>query len=338
MATHTTVYDHIRDNNIKTFLLILLFPLSLLLLVFLAILAGAYMINDPEFMMSGVLMLKSIFPSMKVTAASHDSLYITGAIGMTLYTATPIIVMALAWMAIAYMTGDKMMLKQANAQKAKSLEDKKVYQAIENVAIMTGLPIPQAYIIEENSLNAFATGRDPSHASVAVTRGLINKLEMDELEAVIAHEMAHIKNRDVRLTMLIITGLGVFGLLAGMMRHANYNISRGGNNKNKGQLQLLVFLVIIALTIFNYIVAPMIRLAVSRTREHAADATGALIVRNPKALASALRKISQNPIVESVQDDKDMAAAFIANPMVKFKELTSTHPPIEERIKRLEKM
>ena len=337
-----TVYDHISDNNKKTFLLLLLFPVSLIILVYLAVIASAYMINDPYFMMAGVETLKSIYSDVQVDIDDRHKVYLLGALGITIYTTVPIIVAAMLWMLASYFFGDKMMLKFANAKAGEQSKDIKVYQAVENVAIMAGLPVPKVYIMEDAGMNAFATGRDPSHASIALTRGLIDNLDMPELEAVIGHEMAHIQNRDIRLNMLIITGLGVFGFLSSMFRHANLGVGNGGNSKDRGKTVVLLIFVMIALTVFHYLVAPLIRMAVSRTREYAADATGALLVRNPQALASALRKIGGKSEVKAVAKEKDMAAAFIANPLkqtsMSLINLSNTHPPLEQRIERLEKM
>lgn len=317
----------------------MLFPLSLIMLVFLFTLAGAYVIDDPHFMMGGLNALREFWPEIRVQPYEIHQIYILGSAGITLYTVVPILVGALVWMGVSYWLGDKMMLKFAQAQEGVAARDKKVYQAVENVAIMAGLPMPKVYIMEDSSLNAFATGRSPQSASIALTRGLIDKLDMPELEAVIGHEMAHIQNRDIRLSMLIVTGLGVFGFLANAFRNTNIRMSRGGgNSKEKGQAAIVLLFVMMALMTFHYLVAPIIRLAVSRTREYAADAQGALLVRNPQALASALKKIAQDPQVEAMEKERDMAAVFIADPIIRLRAIGSTHPPVEERIRRLESM
>ena len=199
--------------------------------------------------------------------------------------------------------------------------------------------MPQIYIVDDESLNAFATGRDPKHASIALTTGIINKLEPLELEGVIAHEMAHIGNRDIRLNMMIITGLSVFAFLAEMIgRSLRYPIS---NNKDSGKIKILLLAVMLALIVFNFFVAPIIQMAISRAREYAADATGALITRNPRALASALQKISSDARVEILDGKKTMSTACIADPRepkVAFQSMLATHPPIRTRIKRLMEM
>ena len=188
-----TTYDHIRSNNIKTLLLILAFPATLAFILY-GILYLAVM-NDPE----GGRVANDLFISV----------------------GTPVIIIAFVWTGISYWFGDKMMLGFAGAHLAPNdKENKKVYRAVENVALAAGLPTPKVYIIDDNSLNAFATGHSPQTASVALTRGIIDKLEPLELEGVIAHEMAHIGNRDIRLNLIIITGLGVGALLAEILFRA----------------------------------------------------------------------------------------------------------------------
>lgn len=302
-----TVYDHIRRNNVKSFFLILLFPISLCLIFF--ALVWLFFAGDPEAMAYGMDFFKSWAP----------------------------IVMggALVWMFISYFFGDQMMLGFAHAQPLsdKSSDYKKVFKAVENVALAAGLPTPKVYVIQDNSLNAFATGITPQNASIALTSGIIKALEPLELEGVIAHEMAHIGNRDVRLNVLIVSGIGILGFLGNVL-------IRVRSRDNKNNAAALIIIMGLSLLIFNWIVAPLIRLAISRTNEYNADATAALITRNPLALASALQKISKDPRVE-VLDGTQMAVACIYEPGEKamaLDGLTSTHPSIENRIKRLKKM
>lgn len=306
-----TTYDHIHSNNIKTLLLILAFPATLAFILY-GILYLAVM-NDPE----GGRVANDLFISV----------------------GTPVIIIAFVWTGISYWFGDKMMLGFAGAHLAPNdKENKKVYRAVENVALAAGLPTPKVYIIDDNSLNAFATGHSPQTASVALTRGIIDKLEPLELEGVIAHEMAHIGNRDIRLNLIIITGLGVGALLAEILFRAAAH-TRGG--KNEGGAKAALFLIGLGLLIFTFIVAPFIRLAISRTREYSADATAALITRNPEALASALEKISTDARVESIDKSPNMAQAFIFDPTDAknaFLNLGSTHPKVQDRIKRLREM
>lgn len=342
MSVPLTVYDHIAQNNRRTFWLVLLFPVSLSVLVGLACLGAVYFISDPAFTHDGILLLVNIFPRMANVLDENNYMF-WSAMGYLIYALIPIFLAAFLWMGISYLFGDRMMLGFARAQPLEPGEAPQVYRAVENVSIAAGLPMPKVYIIDDDSLNAFATGRDPQTASIALTTGIINKLEPLELEGVIAHEMAHIGNRDIRLNLLIITGLGIFGFVADYLRIFAYGRSR--SNEKAGQLQLLIFLIVIALLVFNFVVAPIIRFAVSRTREYAADATGALITRNPQALASALKKISGDARVEILDEQPKMAVACIANPKMELNNegrektgLFDTHPSIESRIRRLQRM
>ncbi len=313
MMTAHTVYDHIARNNAKTFFLVLLFPVTLCLLMY----AGIY------------LALNISQNGVPVPIAEINGLF---------FSIAPLVIGgALVWIGISYFFGDQMMLGFAGAQELTpdSKMEKCVRRAVENVALAAGLPTPRVYVIEDDSLNAFATGRTPATASVAVTRGLVNTLEPLELEAVIAHEIGHIGNRDIRLNMMIITGIGIFGLLADM-----FYPSRRSSNDKDGAVLWGIWL---AFVVFSFLVAPLIQFAVSRTREYAADATAAFITRNPTALASALRKISRDARVETLDKAPHMAAACIESPLaadenLAFLGLGKTHPDVEDRIARLEQM
>lgn len=307
-----TVYDHIRSNNIKTALLVLLFPISLLVLFYLI----------------SFLILFS---------QEQNPLPIINA--FVLNVAPFVLGAGLVWMLISYFFGSDMMLGFAGAQplSSGSKENKQIYRLVENTAIAAGLPMPKVYVINDESLNAFATGHSPKTASVALTTGIIQKLSARELQAVIAHEMAHIGNRDIRLSLLMITGLGIFGFLADMIWRGMLHTR--SSNKEDGQLKLLLLAAGITLVVFNWIVAPLIQLAVSRTREYAADATGSLITRNPQALADALAKISEDPRMEALDTTPSMAAVCIYPPLSKkVSEWGQTHPPVQERIARLKEM
>ncbi|MBQ2858775.1 MAG: M48 family metallopeptidase, partial [Alphaproteobacteria bacterium] len=200
---------------------------------------------------------------------------------------------------------------------------------------------PRVYIIDDDSMNAFATGRTPRDASVALTRGIIKRLDKLELDGVIAHEMAHIGNRDIRLDMLMITGIGVTVFVADIiLRTAMYG-NHSSDDNNQGNAAAILMMVWLAFSIFNLIITPLLRMAVSRNREYAADATGAHITRNPHALASALKKITTDSRVESMDRVKSMAPICIANPGAPrefINDLMSTHPPVEKRIERLTSM
>ena len=303
-----TVYDHIRSNNIKTAVLVALFPISFVVLIF--------------------LFCWIIMPA-------------TDAFNTMLQVAIPTLIICAIWMIISWAFGDSMMLSEAGATQIhdNDPENKKIFRAVENVALAAGLPTPRVYIINDDGLNAFATGRGPADASVALTRGIINKLDDHELQGVIAHEMSHIGNRDIRLDMLLITGVGVTVFAADVLFRMALHTGNTRDDNNKNSTGAILMMVWLAFTVFNVIVSPLLQLAVSRKREFAADACGAQITRNPKALASALRKISEKPTVKSLAKSKSMAIACIAEPSRAFMgDLFSTHPNTNERIKRLESM
>lgn len=310
MAKIQTVYDHIRANNIKTWLLVALFPLIFITLIFL----------------------------FTWIVAPLDR-----AIETTISVAIPTFIACGIWMLISWAFGDSMMLGAAGAHEIKpdTPEHREIYRAVENIAMAAGLPTPRVYIIEDNSMNAFATGRTPRDASVALTHGLINRLDKLELDGVIAHEMSHIGNRDIRLDMLIITGIGVTVFAADIILRSALYGNHSSDDNERGNGAAILFMVWLAFAVFNFIITPLLRMAVSRNREYAADATGAQITRNPDALASALKKITTDSRVESMDRVKSMASVCIANPgapQAFISDLMSTHPPVEKRIKRLESM
>lgn len=257
-----------------------------------------------------------------------------------IYVFAVIIVLSSIWTLISFYSGHNFILSSANSRQADQTKDKEVIRLVENTAITAGLPMPQVYIMDTPALNAFATGRNPENAYIVLTTGIIEKLEKSELEGVIAHEMAHIGNSDTKLMMIIILVIGFFTLAGSLLMRVSV---RGRGGKNKGAL---IFLVVgLILYIYGTLIAPIIRLAVSRRREYQADATGALITRNPQGLISALRKISSNPRVESFDGKEIMSAMCIANPLREginifdsLHGLFSTHPPVSERIKALEQM
>lgn len=305
------VYQHIKHNNMKTILLVLLFPVVLCALIF-AISCAVMSLDEALNLMS---------------------------------TAFPVIAcICLIWTIVSYSCGSDMMLGFAGAHELsdKSAENKKVYKSVENVALAAGLPCPRVYVIDDDSLNAFATGTSPQNASIALTSGIIKKLTPLELEAVIAHEMGHIKNRDVRLDVIIITCLGALTLLAdAIARSFIYSDSGRHNNKEQDNARAILLIVWASLLVFNLLFAPIIYFALSRTREYAADAASAHITRNPSALISALQKISVDPRVESLDKCKLMGNICIANPLDKkrmFAGIGETHPSVESRIKRLKSM
>ncbi|MFH1253204.1 MAG: M48 family metallopeptidase [Candidatus Uhrbacteria bacterium] len=239
---------------------------------------------------------------------------------------------------IGYYKGDSVALLASGAKPIEKSQNPDLYNTVENLAITVGLPTPKIYIIDDPSPNAFATGRDPAHASIAVTTGLLQIMDKQELQGVIAHELAHVKNLDIRLMTVVVVLVGTVMLLSDILIHS---LGRGRNNDN-GQLQLALFLIGIVLAILSPFLAELLKLAIGRRREYLADATGSLLTRYPEGLASALEKIAtiDKPMVRA---NHATAHLFLANPFdpfvtKKFEQLFSTHPPIQERIARLRQM
>ncbi len=243
---------------------------------------------------------------------------------------------------VSYFFSDKIALSMSGAKEINLQSNPELYRIVENLSITAGLPIPKIYIIEDTALNAFATGRNPKNAVIAVTRGLLEKLNKTELEGVLAHELSHIGNYDIRFMALVVVLVGTITLLADWMIRMTAFGGRKNNNEGGSPIFLLIG---IGLAILSPIVAMLIQLAVSRKREYLADATGALMTRYPEGLAAALEKISADHEPLEVAN-KATAHMYISNPLKDHKKdgqswfasLFNTHPPIEERIKRLREM
>ena len=240
---------------------------------------------------------------------------------------------------VSYFAGDKLILAQSQARELGPDEDLRLRDVVESLALGLGIPPPKMYLIEDSAPNAFATGRDPQHASIAVTRGLLDKLDRTELEGVIAHELSHVGNRDIRVMVLVTVLVGTVALLADWMWRSMF--WGRGRDRDRGGGGSIIAVIAIALAVLTPIIATLIQLAVSRQREYLADASGALLTRYPPGLASALRKIAADKEPLEVAN-KATASLYIANPLKDapafFDHLFDTHPPIEERIKRLEAM
>ena len=239
----------------------------------------------------------------------------------------------------SYFAGDRIVLAQSQARELAPNEETELHNVVETLAIGLGIPVPKLYVIEDSAPNAFATGRDPRHASVVVTRGLIDKMDRTELEGVIAHELSHVGNRDIRVMLLVTILVGTVALLADWMWRSMF--WGRGRGRDRGGGNAIIAVAAIVLAILTPIIATLIQLAVSRQREYLADASGALLTRYPPGLASALRKIAADREVLEVAN-KATASLYIANPLKDaptfLDHLFDTHPPIEERIKRLEAM
>ncbi|OGE76192.1 MAG: zinc metalloprotease HtpX [Candidatus Doudnabacteria bacterium RIFCSPHIGHO2_02_FULL_48_21] len=218
-----------------------------------------------------------------------------------------------------------------------------LYNLVENLAITAGLPTPKIYIIEDTAMNAFATGRNPENAVVVFTTGILQRLNRTEIEGVVAHELSHIGNYDIRLMTMVVILVGVLTLLADFFLRVGLRV-RFGRSRNGGQAQLLFMALGIVLAILSPVIATLIQLAISRKREYLADASGTLLTRYPEGLASALEKISGDtePLEAA---NKATAHLYIANPLKNhhdsigwFAGLFNTHPPAAERIRRLRSM
>lgn len=244
----------------------------------------------------------------------------------------------------SYYYSDKIVLKISKARPANHNEHRFLDNTVEGLALAAGLPKPKLYIIDDSAPNAFATGRNPEKAVICVTTGLLKKLNRQELEGVLAHEMSHIRNYDIRLMMIVAVMVGISVLISDLfIRFLFYGGMRGrGNSSEKGGGLFIILLVIgVVLAILTPIIAQVIKLAISRKREFLADASAAQLTRYPKGLADALRKISADKEVLEAAN-KATAHMYIASPLkgqkMWMKSMFSTHPPVEKRIKALESM
>ncbi len=303
------LYTQIWRNNIKSVALLILFPAIIFLLVWLFLF---FVLEQPE---------QRIFQTNQVF----------------LKTIPWISIAVLLWFIIAFFSHTRMIKKATGSVALQRSENKRVYNLVENLCIAGGMKTPKINLIEDDSLNAFSSGIHTSSYTVSLSRGIIDKLNDEELEAVIAHELMHIRNRDVRLLIVSIIFVGIFAFLTeALMRSIRY--SGGGKGKKDGRL-ILVALLLAAL---GYLLSSIFRFALSKKREFLADAGAAEMTRNPLALASALEKVSVDSRIEAVQR-KDVAQLFIDNPQEKKKNnllssfalIFATHPPIDKRIELL---
>jgi heat shock protein HtpX len=315
------IYEHISSNGKKTFVIMALFPLLLLVILYITLWVAADFMYNPD-----------IHTSVSSLTAQLAATYL------------PFVALAaVIWMFVSYYSGDSMMLSASGAIEISKEDNPEIYSLVENTAMAAGLPMPKVFVIEDESANAFATGRDPQNSAVALTTGIIKRLNKSELEGVVAHEMSHIGNRDVRLMMVVITGIGVLTFIGQVLLRIGASGRRGGG-KNSGAIGLVFALLGLALIIYGVLLAPLIMYALSRRREYQADATAALITRNPAGLASALAKISEDSRVEALDSMPLMSSACIANAAAgegfaaALGGMFETHPPIKQRIEALMQM
>jgi heat shock protein HtpX len=247
---------------------------------------------------------------------------------------------AMFYATLMYAQGDKIILKTTGAREVTKKEYPHLFHTVEGIALAAGIPKPKCYVINDTALNAFATGKDPKNASITVTTGLLNKLNRQELEGVIGHEMSHIKNYDIRVMLITAVLVGITILLSDFILRS-FLWGRGSNDRNGNQMAIILIVVGLILAILAPIIGQLIKAAVSRRREYLADASGAKLTRYPEGLASALEKISNDPDPLVDKANKATAHMFISTPFRKknfVAGMFATHPPIADRIKRLREM
>ncbi len=249
------------------------------------------------------------------------------------YITIGVLIGALVYTLISYFSADKIALAVNGAHEVDRKTAPRLYRTVENIAITNGIPMPKVYVMDEPAPNAFATGRDPNHAAVCATTGLLEMMTDSELEGVMAHEMGHVKNYDIRVSMIAFGLVAFIGLLADLLLRMTF-FSRDDDN-NSSQFGV-IFMILGA--ILAPLAATLIQLAISRQREYLADATGAMTTRYPEGLASALNKIGNHGSALKTRQNSSTAHLFFANPLKgnSIATLFSTHPPIADRIKRLQ--
>jgi len=241
---------------------------------------------------------------------------------------------AIIYALIQYFIADKLAIAMTGAKPIQKSDNPRLYRIVENLAITTGITTPKIYIIDDPAPNAFATGRDPEHAIVAATTGILDIMEDSELEAVMAHELGHIQNYDIRVSMITFGLVSAIGILSNIALRMMF--FSGGNNRGNQGSNPIIMVVGIVFIVLAPIIAVIVQLAVGRQREYLADATGAMTTRHPEALAKALGKLGEYGKPMKKQNTST-AHLFISNPLKKgtFSKLFSTHPPLQDRINRL---
>jgi heat shock protein HtpX len=305
--------SQIWRNNYNSVLLLVMFPVIIFILTWL------------------------FFFFVSFGSEEHRSMY---QINQSFVTVAPFIFIGvIIWFTIAWFSHTAMINRATDSKPLERKENKRVYNLVENLCIAAGMKTPMINIIEDDSLNAFASGLNDKSYTVSLSRGIINKLNDEELEAVIAHELTHIRNRDVRLLIISIIFVGIFAFISqAIFRTLQFGGGRSKKNGGNGG----AILIALVLALVGYLISSLLRFALSRKREYLADAGSAELTHRPLALASALRKISDDPTIEAVKR-KDVAQMFIENPQVKpgkssfsIDTLFATHPPIQKRIEILE--
>ncbi len=312
-------------NNVRSLLLLCLFPCLVIGLVF----AFCYLLT---------------WFTVGHDQYAQEVNLMQSATGMFVQVAPVALGAVLLWFVIAYFANTSIIKAATSSHSLERKENKRVYNLVENLCMSQGMKMPKVNVIEDNSLNAFASGINERTYTVTLSRGIIEKLDDQELEGVIAHELSHIRNRDVRLLIVSIVFVGIFAMVAEIaMKTVFYSgrVRSSRNSKDNGGA-IIIILLVAALAAIGFLFASLMRFAISRKREYMADAGAAEMTKNPQALASALRKISNDPDIEAVTRE-DVAQLFIEHPgkhvkgfFSSFNGLFATHPPIAKRISTLE--
>jgi heat shock protein HtpX len=291
-----------------------------------------------------VLLLFVAFALLAALGYAIGLIYGTGWVGFGIAIALAIVLQL-----GAYFSGDKLVLASARARAVTPEEEPRLHNVVEGLAIAAGVPKPTVYVVPEQAPNAFATGRNPEHSSIAVTQGLLDTMDRVELEGVIGHEMSHVVDRDILYGTIVATVIGAIVLISEFFMRSwlwgGFGGRRGGNdNSGGGAVQLVVFAVGFALVILAPVFGQLIQLATSRNREYLADAQGAMLTRYPPGLISALKKIKDAPHAMRSANNAtahlwlDQPSRVPGQDTSRLERLFSTHPPIDERIRRLEEM
>ncbi len=301
MADKVSFHEHILKNKIKSFVLI-----GIILIFFIVLGYVIALVLDPSYFF--IIMIFSI-------------------------------IFSIGYVLVSYYNSDKIALASVRARPASRTEHAQFYHAAENMSLASGLPMPRLYVMNSEEINAFASGRDPKHAVMCFTTGALRKLGKQELEGVVAHEMSHIANYDIRFMTLAAVMIGMISIIAQMFLRSLWfsNVDRGRD----GRAQIFLILIGVLFAILAPIAVQLVSLAISRRREFLADATGVKLTRYPPGLASALKKIKNEHVSSSEKHNysKAIAPLFISDPFKrKISGLFQTHPDINERIKRLEGM
>ena len=291
----------------------------------------------------------------KTVALIAAAILLLGAVGYVLgllYASGPVglvgaVALAIVMSLVSYFSGDKIVLASTRARAVTSQEQPRLHNIVEGLSIAAGIPKPKVYVIPERALNAFATGRNPEHSSVAVTEGLLEAMNRVELEGVIGHELAHVVDRDILVGTIVATLIGAVVLISEFFMRSWWwgGGRRSGGRDSGGGASGIIFVFGLLLLVLAPIIGQFVRLAVSRNREYLADAKGALLTRYPPGLASALRKIAEGAVIPMRSANNATAHLWLNQPsrlegegMGSLEKLFSTHPPIAERIRRLEEM